>query len=306
MGDHKGSASFHQCVKGLLNLQFGAGVNGGGGFIQNQHRRQTEHHSGNAEKLFLPLAQVIFVQDRIKTLRKAFYKFRAVCLLRRLQNFFFGGIGLSKADIVPDGAVFDPGVLQDHAVGTAQTVSGKLLDVLAVYRYTAVCHFIKAHKQVDESGFSASGGAHDGNAHTRLYLQIEMLDERPILGVTERNIGQLDLSCHLFKMPFGVTRLCRNLQKIKDSGGTGQSALQFGNDRADVVEGLHILIGIGKKHGKSSHRQASARNQEYAEKGHSGINQIVDKTGGGIGQTAEKHGLLTAFGQFFIDFGEAL
>ena len=97
VGNHKGSASFHQRVKGLLNLQFGAGVNGGSGFIQNQHRRQTEHHAGNAEKLFLPLAQVIFVQNRIKTLRKAFYKFRAVRILGGLQNFFFGGVGLSEA-----------------------------------------------------------------------------------------------------------------------------------------------------------------------------------------------------------------
>ena len=44
--------------EGLLNLQLGARVDGGRRLVENQHRRQAEHHAGDAQQLLLPLREL--------------------------------------------------------------------------------------------------------------------------------------------------------------------------------------------------------------------------------------------------------
>ena len=65
MGDDKGSTALHQGLEGLLELHLRAGVDAGGGLVQDQHRRQAEHDPGNAQKLPLPLADGVAGEDGI-------------------------------------------------------------------------------------------------------------------------------------------------------------------------------------------------------------------------------------------------
>ena len=58
VGDDKGGAAGHQGVHALLDQGLGAGVDGGGGLVQNQHRRVGHGSPGDGQQLPLALAQV--------------------------------------------------------------------------------------------------------------------------------------------------------------------------------------------------------------------------------------------------------
>ena len=52
VGNDKTRSALHQLVKRLLNLQFGTGIDAGGRLVEDQHRRQAEHDTGDTKKLF--------------------------------------------------------------------------------------------------------------------------------------------------------------------------------------------------------------------------------------------------------------
>ena len=56
VGDHESGAALHQPVHALLNQRLGAGVDGGGGLVQNQHRGIGHGGPCNGKKLPLALA----------------------------------------------------------------------------------------------------------------------------------------------------------------------------------------------------------------------------------------------------------
>ena len=87
VGHDKAGAALHHPGKGSLNAHLGAGVDGGGRLVQNQHGGQAEHHAGDAEQLLLALTDVAAVLgddgERARALRGG----RGVLLAQR------GGLG---------------------------------------------------------------------------------------------------------------------------------------------------------------------------------------------------------------------
>ena len=65
VGNDKTRSALHQLVKRLLNLQFGTGIDAGGRLVEDQHRRQAEHDTGDTKKLFLHLADAVFAENRV-------------------------------------------------------------------------------------------------------------------------------------------------------------------------------------------------------------------------------------------------
>ena len=53
MGNHKDGAAGHGLLQPLLHRGFGFGIQGAGGFIEQHHRRITEHSTGNRKALQL-------------------------------------------------------------------------------------------------------------------------------------------------------------------------------------------------------------------------------------------------------------
>ena len=67
VGHDKARSPLHHGGKRFLNPNFRARIYGGGRLIQNQHRGQAEHHSGNTKELFLSLgkASAVLHDNRI-------------------------------------------------------------------------------------------------------------------------------------------------------------------------------------------------------------------------------------------------
>ena len=58
VGDNERGSPGHQSIHALLDQCLGAGVDGAGGLIQNQHRRVGHRRPGDGQQLPLALAQV--------------------------------------------------------------------------------------------------------------------------------------------------------------------------------------------------------------------------------------------------------
>ena len=116
MGYDKAGSALHHSVECLLDLQFCAGINGGRGFIQKQHRRQAKHHPGNAQQLPLALRKLVtgFRQNGIIAFRQTTDEAMGMGLLRSGNDLCLRCIRFSHGNVFTDRTSLQPVILQHH------------------------------------------------------------------------------------------------------------------------------------------------------------------------------------------------
>ena len=165
VGNDERGAPLHHSGKGVLDLQFHTGINGGGGLVQDQHGGKIQHNAGDAKELLLPLGKVtaVFSQHGIVALWKALDKGMGVSRLGRRDHFLLGSIGLGHTDVFPHGGGAEPGVLENHAPVGSQAGTGNVAHVGAVYKDRAAVNFVESGQQVDHGGLARAGCTDDGD-----------------------------------------------------------------------------------------------------------------------------------------------
>ena len=305
MGHDEAGAALHHPGEGVLNPQLGAGVDGGGGLVQNQHRRQAQHHAGDAQQLLLALGQhaAVLADDGVIAVGQSADEGVGVGGLRGGDHLLVGGVGLAHDDVLPDGAGLQPGVLQHHAVGGAQAVARHVADVAALDADAAGIHVVKAHQQVDDGGLAAAGGADDGDALARLHGQVEVADQLLLRVVGERHVAALHAALHAGERqrvgPVG--RLRRFGDQVQKPRGAGDGILKLRDHAGDLVERLGILVGVAEKAGQRAHGHAAGQRHQRAGQCHAGIDHAVDESGGGVGDGGEEYGAQRAVLQPAVD-----
>ena len=106
-------------------------------------------------------------------------------------------------------------------------MAGHLADILPLHTDGSLVHVIEPHQQVNHRGFAAAGGAHNGNALSGLYIQIQMLDQPAVRHIGEGNIlnGQISLHMLQYGSIFRLRNLGHFLNQLKNPCRTGQSVL---------------------------------------------------------------------------------
>ena len=106
VGDDKDRAARHQTVHTLFDQFFRAGINGTGGFIQDQHRRIGHRGAGNGQELTLALgkASAVVRDPCVIPIGQMADKGIGVGKLCRGADFLVGGIQLTVADIIRNGS----------------------------------------------------------------------------------------------------------------------------------------------------------------------------------------------------------
>ena len=176
----------------------------------------------------------------------------------------------------------------------------------AVHGDAAALEVIEAQDEVDEGGLAAAGGPHDGYPLARLHRQGEVLDQGAALIVAEGDVAEIYPALDTLQRPFRVRALLRLVQQGEDPGGAGEGVLELRHHGADVVEGLHILVGVGQEHREPAHGEAAAGDQQHAHQGHASVDDAVDEAGAGVGDAAVEDRLLAALDELVVDLGEAL
>ena len=291
---NKAGTALHHAGKGFLDTHLGASINRGCCFVQDQHRRQAEHHAGNAQQLLLALTDVAAVlgDDGIVALRQAADE--AVCMggFGCCHDLFKACIRLAVGNVFPHGTGPQPCILQHHAVAAAQGSAGHIPDVGAGHLDGTAVHIIEAHEQVDEGGLAAAGRADDGNALAGLYVEGKALDQRAVGQVAEGNILQLHMAVRL--QNGGVLdfrHLIVGIQQLEHAGGAGQSVLQLRHHAGDLVEGLGVLVGVAQKHAQLADGDAAPHRVHSTHKAHACVHDVIHKAGGRVGQAGKEDGL---------------
>ena len=134
MGDDEHRPPLHQLIHAPLHQSFGTGVDGGGSLVQNQHRRVGDGGPGNSQKLALALAELLAVvgEDGLITHGQPGNELVGVGQLGGGDDVFIGGVQTAVADVLPDGASKQVGILEHHAQAAAEVLETNLVDVYVV------------------------------------------------------------------------------------------------------------------------------------------------------------------------------
>lgn len=179
VGDDEDGASFHEGVHAALNEGFGAGIDGGGCFIQDHHGRIADGCAGDGEKLALSLAEsgAVASEDGVVTLRQHTDEAVSVGELCCGDAFFIAGGWIAVADIFHDAAGEEVNILKNDAEGATQIVLADFFDVDAIVEDGAVVDVVKPIDQIGDGGFACPGGADESDFLSRLGVEGDVVED---------------------------------------------------------------------------------------------------------------------------------
>ena len=250
MGDDEHRAPGHQGIHPLLDELLRAGVDGGGGFIQDQHRGIGHGGPGNGQQLALPLAEAAAVagDDGVVPLGQVADKGVGVGQPGRGADLLIGGVQLPVADVVGHGSGEQVGILQNNAQRAAQGVLPDVPDVDAVIGDGAGLNVIKPVDQVGNGGLSRAGGAHEGDLLAGLGKQGYVVEHRLFRVVAEVHMVKAHVAPQLRQgavglLPGPVAGAAVRLRQ-------GIAVLQHPHQGGAAL----IRLGVGVHHGKNALR----------------------------------------------------
>ena len=197
VGDDDGGASHEEPIEGLLDLDFGDGVDIGGGFIQDQNAGGGEHGTGDADELALAEREIdaAFLNAGLVAIRQGADKIVGVGLAGDFLNLLLRGIRQTVADVLGDGAGEEEGHLRDDTDLAVQGGLGDGANIDIIDQDGAFGDFVKAGDQIGDGGFAGAGGSDNGDGFGGLDEHVDAIqDDGCIRAVTESDIAQFDLA----------------------------------------------------------------------------------------------------------------
>ena len=250
MCDHKAGAALHQAVHGGLDALLGTGIHAAGGLVQNQDAVICQNGAGDGEQLLLALTHVgsVLVQLHLVAAGQGADEVVGVGSLGGGDHFFVGSIQTAIADVLHDGALEQPCVLQHHAEALAQSAAVKVTHIVAIQGDGTGIHIIEAHEQLDHGSFARAGRADDSHLLAGLDLTAEIADDGLVRGVAEADMAE----CHLTVDAAGVGpagRVCllilfRLVQKLEHPLSGSGHALQHVGHLRKLLDGLGEVLDV--------------------------------------------------------------
>ena len=179
MGNHEAGAAPHENRHGLLNQDLCTRIDGAGRLIENHDRAVREDGPGNGQKLPLSLGQIRrpLLQPEMIPARQGVDK--GVCSGRpgRFHHLFISCPQSSVTDIFHDAAGKQPRILKNQAEYGPEVFPRHLPDIYAAHADFTVVHIIEAQQQIDQGGFSCTGGADDSHLASWLHFQTHIVHQ---------------------------------------------------------------------------------------------------------------------------------
>ena len=200
-----------------------------------------------------------------------------------------GGVQLAVADVVANGAVEQPRVLQHHAEQAAQIVAREIADVRAADLDAARLHVVEAHEQLDHGGLAGARGADQRDGLAFRHLGREVLDHRLLRIVAEAHVVELHVALHVGgtggRM---VGLLLGRVEELKDAlGGRGHLLQHVGHLR-ELGDGLREVLHVLDERLDVAHRDDALHGQEAAGDGDGHVAQVADERHDRLHEAAEE------------------
>ena len=158
MGDDDAGASLHEFGEGLLDGLLAFGVEGGGGFVENEDGRVFEYGSGYAEALALSAAEgdAAVADGGLVAEGEGVDEGVGVCDGGGLFDEVEAVVGVAEGYVVGDGVVEEDAVLRDKSYLSTEAVDVEVGDGCVVDEDGAASAVVEAWEEVDEGGFACS------------------------------------------------------------------------------------------------------------------------------------------------------
>ncbi len=194
MRDHEARAVGAQGAHRLLHQHLSAGVDRARRLVEDEHAGLCEERPGDREQLLLARADVraLVVEHRVVAVGQRVHETVDIRRPGRLEDLPFGRIRPPVGDVLPDRAAEQPRVLKNHPHPAPQVVPRHRRDVDTVERDATGVDLVEPHHQVDERGLARARRAHDRDRLAGLGDQREVLDQRRLLDVPERDVLELE------------------------------------------------------------------------------------------------------------------
>ena len=305
--DNKARPALHELGKGVLHQVLGAGVDVARRLVKNEHGRTADHDARDAKELLLPLGHsALAADDGIIPLGQAADKAVRMHRLGRRDHLLFRTIGIAHAQVFAHGGALQPRLLQHHAVVLAQGRARHVAHIHAVHGNASAVHIVKAHQKIDDRRFSAPRRPDNGDALARSHIHIEMLDEFLFGAIREAHVGEGHLAFRSAELLFAfVGGLFLLPLERKDTSRTGERVLEFGEHFGDLVEGLGVLVAVGKAGRERAHRKRRrcprrGNGKQCARERNACIDKRVDEPRHGVGRGGKEDSAQSAFAVFLI------
>ena len=194
VSDDEHRPTLHQRVHAVLDMLLSAGVDGGGGFVQNHHRGVLDSGPGDGQQLALALTEVGAVagDHGLVAVGQAADEAVGVGGLCRGDALLVGGVQTAVADVVHDGAGEQVGVLKDGALTEPQGVLLDVPDVDAVAGDHAALDLIEPVDEVGDGGLARAGGADEGDLLAGVGKDGDLFQHRLALHIGEVHLTEPD------------------------------------------------------------------------------------------------------------------
>src|SRR6185437_12181841 len=155
----RGSACDH-AFEGGADAEFGVGIDGGSGLIEDEDARVVGEGAGEVDELLLSGGEGIaaLAERLVVSARERLDEVADVDLLGGQANLLVAD-ERAEADVVGDGSAEEEGVLHDDAEVLAETKQIVLAHVEPIDEDCAVLDVVEAHHEADDGGFSRTGVA---------------------------------------------------------------------------------------------------------------------------------------------------
>ena len=196
MGDDEGGAALHQGVHALLHQRLRAGIDGGGGLVQNHDGRIGHFCPGNGNELPLTLGELGAVAGKLRLVAfgQPGDKIVGACQLGGLHALLIRGVQTAVADIVHHRAGEQVGILKHDAKTAPQILLADLVDVDAVVADLAVGDVVESVDEVGDGGLACAGGADEGHFLTGMGVQGDVMQHRFLRHIAEVYLVHGDLA----------------------------------------------------------------------------------------------------------------
>ncbi|MNF61828.1 hypothetical protein D3C84_434920 [compost metagenome] len=178
MGDDQGGAVFHQAWQGLLDQVFALGIEGAGGFIEQQNGRIDQQRPCDGESLALAAGQTepAITQVGLITVGHGLDKVVGIGNVCRGLNLGQGRRRVAVADVLFDAAEKQRRGLRDQSETTTQVQWIKLCQGHAIEQNTPVSRVVKTQQQVIHRRFSGAGRPDQSKGFTGVDRQTQTID----------------------------------------------------------------------------------------------------------------------------------
>ncbi len=237
-----------QGVHRVLDEDLGARVDRAGRLVQDEDRGPGEEGAGDGDELLLTRADVgpLVVDDGLVPVGQAVHEPVDVRRARRLEDLLLRRVRRRRTRCSPRSCRRTATRPATPCRVRAQVLAGHLRDVDAVECDPARGDLVEPHEEVDQRRLAGAGRADDGDGLAGLDRQRQVLDQRDVRAVAERDLLERHPPAHLL-LAYGrdrVRRLLVGVQQREDALGRGDAGLEQVRHAGDLGDRLGELAGV--------------------------------------------------------------